>query len=765
MDKLEKLKELVKLLQNNSITPKEIEGFLNTVLKVIRDAKTNFETVSAENISVIKDAVKQLESKKNILVEELDKIAQTKKDEVSSEIIDTKKEFIGSLKEIKDFLKEVKKIKSIPGKDAYTPIKGVDYFDGKDGFGIDGTNGKDGKDGGPDSRLQIVEKINTGSKDDLKIQTVQVEGLEKKTKDLDFALGVLDQRTQFLINKQGGSVKTIVAGTNITVDSADPANPIISSTGGGGTPGGSNTQVQFNDGGVFGGDSAFVYDKTNNIVTVDEVDVSYLISKVNSTLTVANTNDGYDLNISTNNVTGVGNAGIVSISAGKGGTTSGSGGDLLLSSGGGYFLGSGKGGSVQIFCGNGFGNSDGGLFYAAAGNGGGSGVGGDVQFVAGSGGGSNGGDAGNILFTAGNALGGNSNGGSVTLEAGVKTGSGITGQIKMRLGGGFYAILDTASIATSDKIFTFPNISGTFALMGGSDTQVLYNDSGVIAGDVNFIWDKNNKFLILGGTNASLEFNDNGSSTTFYIKALTQTNINTPGSTIQISAGNGESSTGGNGGLLALYGGDAGPTGNGGQVTINAGTGSPTGVGGDIRFRAGGGGGGGNPGSTVVVDAASGIAAILDLTILATSDKTFTFPNVSGTLVNRIATINTTGLTANVGASTLYSVPADGERMYRVSAYVVETTAGSISSTLPNVQIVYTDKDSNTSVTIDATPILGVAGIGQTGALTANTVGTASSGVIVIYVKASTTIQYQTVNYASNLAGMTYALRIRLETV
>jgi len=103
--------------------------------------------------------------------------------------------------------------------------------------------------------------------------------------------------------------------------------------------------------------------------------------------------------------------------------------------------------------------------------------------------------------------------------------------------------------------------------------------------------------------------------------------------------------------------------------------------------------------------------------------------------------------------------------MYRVSAYVVETTAGSLSSTLPNVQIIYTDNDTGGSITIDATPILGVAGIGQTGALTANTIGTASSGVIAVNVKASTTIQYQTVNYASNLAGMAYALHIKLEAL
>lgn len=151
-----------------------------------------------------------------------------------------------------------------------------------------------------------------------------------------------------------------------------------------------------------------------------------------------------------------------------------------------------------------------------------------------------------------------------------------------------------------------------------------------------------------------------------------------------------------------------------------------------------------------------GLAKIVTYNSLAT---------VSGGVPSELATIDTTGLTANVGATTLYAVPASGEGMYRVSAYVVETVAGSVSSTLPNVQVVYTDKDSNTSVTLDVTPILGVAGIGQTGALTANTVGTVASGVVPIFVKLSTTIQYQTVNYASTLAGMTYALRIKLEAM
>lgn len=60
---------------------------------------------------------------------------------------------------------------------------------------------------------------------------------------------------------------SIKAGTNITV-STNSNGVTINSSGGSGSPGGSTTQVQFNDAGSFGGDAGFRYDKTSDSATI-----------------------------------------------------------------------------------------------------------------------------------------------------------------------------------------------------------------------------------------------------------------------------------------------------------------------------------------------------------------------------------------------------------------------------------------------------------------------------------------------------------------
>lgn len=62
---------------------------------------------------------------------------------------------------------------------------------------------------------------------------------------------------------------TLAAGSNITITTNATTDTITIAASGGGTPGGSDTQIQFNDGGsAFGGDADLTWNKTTNALTV-----------------------------------------------------------------------------------------------------------------------------------------------------------------------------------------------------------------------------------------------------------------------------------------------------------------------------------------------------------------------------------------------------------------------------------------------------------------------------------------------------------------
>jgi hypothetical protein len=70
---------------------------------------------------------------------------------------------------------------------------------------------------------------------------------------------------QLLIGNSTGNTltkATLTAGTNVTITNAAGAITIAASGGGGGTPGGSTTQVQYNNAGAFGGISGVTTDGT-----------------------------------------------------------------------------------------------------------------------------------------------------------------------------------------------------------------------------------------------------------------------------------------------------------------------------------------------------------------------------------------------------------------------------------------------------------------------------------------------------------------------
>lgn len=118
-------------------------------------------------------------------------------------------------------------------------------------------------------------------------------------------------------------------------------------------------------------------------------------------------------------------------------------------------------------------NSRGADGVLSGGIGDGTGGGGNFTFLGGDGG--TNAQGGDITFQSGAAGGGNNNGGSIYLLPGTKAGSGVEGQvfIKNRTSS-LSAVFDTSAIASSQKTFTFPNASGTFALQGLAGTKVYY---------------------------------------------------------------------------------------------------------------------------------------------------------------------------------------------------------------------------------------------------------------------------------------------------
>ena len=93
--------------------------------------------------------------------------------------------------------------------------------------------------------------------------------------------GAPDQNLFETVNTDSGSVTAggvvdelyILGGTGISTSTNVSGHVIITASGGGsGTPGGADTQVQFNDGGAFGGDTTFTFNKTTDTLFVKNIE-------------------------------------------------------------------------------------------------------------------------------------------------------------------------------------------------------------------------------------------------------------------------------------------------------------------------------------------------------------------------------------------------------------------------------------------------------------------------------------------------------------
>lgn len=156
-----------------------------------------------------------------------------------------------------------------------------------------------------DGPVQLANKLETLTGDE-RLKATAIAGLEE----------MIDQRIASsmgnMVGGRGGSfkntigggvtrIKVVGAGITMTSTYGDRGMGVVTLTvsggGGGGSPGGSDTQVQFNDGGSFGGDAGMTYNKTTDTLTlagpinmetanIEDSDAShYLVIRTTSNLT------------------------------------------------------------------------------------------------------------------------------------------------------------------------------------------------------------------------------------------------------------------------------------------------------------------------------------------------------------------------------------------------------------------------------------------------------------------------------------------------
>ena len=104
----------------------------------------------------------------------------------------------------------------VDGKDGKDGINGRDGKDGRDG--VDGKDGRDGKDG----EMGMVDEATIAYLED------EVKKAKLDTDAFNRALGIVDQRTSFSINKASNLERDKITGVGvhtITVSSTAPANP------------------------------------------------------------------------------------------------------------------------------------------------------------------------------------------------------------------------------------------------------------------------------------------------------------------------------------------------------------------------------------------------------------------------------------------------------------------------------------------------------------------------------------------------------------
>lgn len=260
MDKIEEIKNKISEFQAKSAAKEEIKAFVTLVLQVLKNSKDSFDKLTGENLQTIKDSIAFIEA----FHEKQSKLLDIKINTATGQ-------FDADLALLKALIAKVKTIKPKNGVDGINPdpndvvplviakLPKVEPFILK--------------------RDEVVKEINLGKKDDLKIELKQIESLDKihtKLTDsiINRAIGIVDQRTSFLINKVG-NLQTIVNGlgtggastlAQVSAGSLTTANSLYTMTSG--------VPVNFQ---LSGGSSLLYLDETNGRIGVGTTNPASLL--------------------------------------------------------------------------------------------------------------------------------------------------------------------------------------------------------------------------------------------------------------------------------------------------------------------------------------------------------------------------------------------------------------------------------------------------------------------------------------------------------
>lgn len=261
------------------ITPEDINAVLQGILNILSTYKKGTESLNEETKTVVNSLLQK---------------TITEAERLQEEFVTTKKELITQFKTSADEIKQL-------AEDIQAIASEV----------------KDGKDADEEAIIEeVVNRIKIEAPENIvetpesirnKLQTLEgdnrldvnfIKGLDigrlATREELTDSVLRLQNQARFLMNR--GGIKSIVAGTNITIDTTDPNNPVISSSGGGGGSG--ITRVVQSKSTDFTAAAAsatdYVYDCTSALTVtlptaVGNTNLYTIINSSSGTITVATT--------------------------------------------------------------------------------------------------------------------------------------------------------------------------------------------------------------------------------------------------------------------------------------------------------------------------------------------------------------------------------------------------------------------------------------------------------------------------------------------